>query len=202
MLPVESFDFDLLPNKLRAWCADVSERMQCPADFVGVSLMAAAGSMIGRKVGIRPKDRDDWTVIANQWALLIGRPGILKSPAMEEALRPLKRLSVRAETEFKTAQANYLTTAKVAKLRADVAHKEAAKQLAKDALADVSSLLKIVPQEEEPTLKRTSPTIRTLLPLGCCSSKIRTGSWCSGTSLSLCWTRSTARRTSPNAGSI
>jgi hypothetical protein len=154
LLPVESFDFDLLPNKLRARCADVSERMQCPADFVGVSLMAAAGSMIGRKVGIRPKDRDDWTVIANQWALLIGRPGILKSPAMEEALRPLKRLSVRAETEFKTAQANYQATAKVAKLRADVAHKEAAKQLAKDALADVSSLLKIVPQEEEPTLKR------------------------------------------------
>jgi hypothetical protein len=154
LLPVEGFDFDLLPDNLRAWCADVSERIQCPADFVGVSLMAAAGSMIGRKVGIRPKDKDDWTVVANQWAFLIGRPGILKSPAMEEALRPLKRLSVEAEAKFKTAQANYQATAKAAKLRADVAHKEAAKQLAKDALADVSNLLKIVPQEEQPMLKR------------------------------------------------
>ena len=31
------------------------------------------------------------------WALIIGRPGVLKSPAMEEALRPLKALSAKAE---------------------------------------------------------------------------------------------------------
>jgi len=35
--------------------------------------MAALGSMIGRKVAIRPQIEDDWEVIANQWALLIGR---------------------------------------------------------------------------------------------------------------------------------
>ena len=67
---------------------DVCERMQCPPDYVAVSVMAALGSIIGRKVMVRPQRADDWSVVANQWALAIGRPGVMKSPAMEEALRP------------------------------------------------------------------------------------------------------------------
>jgi len=98
--PGRSVDFDLLPEKLRAWGADVAERMQCPPDFVAVSGMAALGSILGRKVAIRPKIEDDWQGEPNQWALVIGRPGVLKSPAMEEALRPVKKLEAKAERDF------------------------------------------------------------------------------------------------------
>jgi hypothetical protein len=62
--PVAAFKFDLLPERVRPWVGDICERMQCPADYVAVSLMAARGSMIGRKVAIRPQVHDDWTVIA------------------------------------------------------------------------------------------------------------------------------------------
>jgi putative DNA primase/helicase len=44
LLPVASFDFDLLPERVRPWAADICERMQCPPDFVGVSAMAALGT--------------------------------------------------------------------------------------------------------------------------------------------------------------
>jgi hypothetical protein len=30
LLPVAPFDFDLLPEQLRSWGADIAERMQCP----------------------------------------------------------------------------------------------------------------------------------------------------------------------------
>jgi hypothetical protein len=93
LLPVASFDFELIPEQVRPWIVDICERIQCPPDYTGVSLMAALGSMIGRKVAIRPQSEDDWEVIGNQWALLIGRPGVLKSPTMEEVLKPLHRLS-------------------------------------------------------------------------------------------------------------
>ena len=68
--------------------------------------MAGAGSIIGRKVLVRPHLEDDWAVVANQWAMGIGRPGVMKSPAMDEALRPLRQRAV-AEQQLKSAHARY-----------------------------------------------------------------------------------------------
>ena len=59
--------------------------------------MVAYASVVGRKVAIRPKRRDDWTVVPNLWGTIIGRPGTLKSPALQEALRPLSLLEKAAK---------------------------------------------------------------------------------------------------------
>ena len=142
-----------MPAGLRPWVDDVSDRMQCPPDFVAVSVMAGIGSIIGRKVAIRPQSNNDWQIFPNQWALLIGRPGILKSPSMEEALRPLKRLAANAETIFKKAASEYEVRAKIAKLRADENTKKAAKALRGDPKSDISALL-TAETLEEPTLRR------------------------------------------------
>ncbi|MDO9450681.1 MAG: DUF3987 domain-containing protein, partial [Rugosibacter sp.] len=96
LLPVMAFDFALLPDTLTPWARDICERVQCAPDYVGVAIMAGLGSIIGRKLGIRPQARTDWTVTPNQWALVVGRPGVLKSPALEAALSPIKRLAAMA----------------------------------------------------------------------------------------------------------
>ena len=75
---------------------DIAERMQCPPDFIAAAAIVALGSVIGRRCGIRPKRHDDWTVVPNLWGAVIGRPGVLKSPAIQEALRPLHRLEAEA----------------------------------------------------------------------------------------------------------
>jgi Protein of unknown function (DUF3987) len=154
LLPVAPFDLALIPEKLRPWVSDVYERMQCPPDYIGVSLMAALGSIIGRKVAIRPQVHDDWSVIANQWALLIGRPGVLKSPAMEEMLRPLRKLSAIAENTLKKELVAFEVKATAAKILRDENLKKAAKILRKDQTADISLLLDTGEQSSEPTLKR------------------------------------------------
>ena len=66
------------------------------------------------------------------WALLIGRSGVLKSPAMEEALAPLKILSAKAEPAFKKECFEYQVTANVTKLRAQENMKKATKLLQKE----------------------------------------------------------------------
>jgi putative DNA primase/helicase len=129
LLPVDPFRFELLPEGLRPWVNDVSERMQCAPDFVAVGVMAALGSIIGRKVAIRPMAQDDWTVVGNQWALCIGRPGVLKSPAMEEALRPLKRLSAKAEEVYRQACSTHALDEKLAELQTGEALKRAREHL-------------------------------------------------------------------------
>ena len=93
---MEPFRFELLPESLRPWVQDICERVQCPPDYVGAASITALTAALGRKVAIRPQAQTDWTVVGNPWALIIGRPGVLKSPAMEAALAPLKRLAGKA----------------------------------------------------------------------------------------------------------
>jgi Protein of unknown function (DUF3987) len=98
--PVPAFDDALLPEALRSWVADVGARVQCPADFVAVGVMVSAAAVIGRKVAIRPKRQDDWAVVPNLWGLAVGPPGLMKSPALAEALRPLSRLVSDAHAQY------------------------------------------------------------------------------------------------------
>ena len=91
MPAVPAFNFDCLPETLRPRIKDISERMQCPPDFPAVATIIGAGSVLGRKIGIRPKRHDDWLEIANLWGEIIAPPGFLKTPALQEALIPLRQ---------------------------------------------------------------------------------------------------------------
>jgi len=153
LLPVAPFDFDLLPESLRQWVEDIAERIQCPPDFVAAAVMAALSVLIMRKVGIRPQAKTDWTVICNLWALIVGRPGVLKSPALEAALAPLKRLIAAAMDEYQKADTTYQIEAQAAKLRKEAAEKQARKALEKNPGADLLALL-AVDEVGPPRLKR------------------------------------------------
>jgi putative DNA primase/helicase len=98
--PVPAFDPALLPTSFAPWIADIAERAQCPIDFVAIAAVVAAGAVLGRQCTIRPKQHDDWTVVPNLWGVAIGRPGIMKSPALDEACRPLQRLVTEAHAVY------------------------------------------------------------------------------------------------------
>lgn len=100
LLPVAPFDFALLPTKLERSTRDISERMQCPPDYVAVAAMIALATVVGARIGIRPKQYDNWLVVPNLWGAVVGRPGVLKSPAIMEALRPLLQLDADARKDF------------------------------------------------------------------------------------------------------
>lgn len=96
-----SLPTDLIPGPLQRWLCDAADRAQIPLEFVAAPAIVALSSILGRSVGIYPKRHDDWLVVPNLWGALIGRPGVLKSPAIAEALRPLRRLAMEAQEEFK-----------------------------------------------------------------------------------------------------
>jgi putative DNA primase/helicase len=92
-LPVEKFDFDLLPSSLQPWAKDLQHRLQCPADYVGVSIMIGLATSVGNKITVQPKANDHtWLVVPNQWGLLIGQPSSMKSPAMDSALKHIHKM--------------------------------------------------------------------------------------------------------------
>lgn len=98
--PVAPFSLELLPNAFRGWVQDIVARSQCPPDFPAVGAMVSLAALVGRKVGIRPKRRDNWTVVPNLWGATIGRSGLLKTPMLEETTRPLKRIEIEAKGRY------------------------------------------------------------------------------------------------------
>jgi len=163
--PVAPFDFALLPESLKTWAADIVDRMQCPPDYVAVTVIVAVAAVIGRKIGIRPQASTDWVVILNLWALLIGRPGVLKSPAMEAILSILKRLAAVALDQYNAELREYEMTKLAEKLRGEAAEKAARAALKKDPNADVSGLLSIE-KTEPPVLRRYMANDTTAAALG------------------------------------
>lgn len=153
LLPVMAFDYALLPDTLTPWARDICERVQCAPDYVAVAIMAGLGSIIGRKLGVRPQAFTDWTVTPNQWAIVVGRPGVLKSPALEAALSPIKRLAAVATEVHKAEIEQHRIAVRVAKLAAEEGEKSARKLLGKVPSADVSHLLG-TEEPEAPALRR------------------------------------------------
>ena len=152
LLPVALFDYAFLPKSISPWVQDISERMQCPPDFVGVAAMVALGSTIGRKVGVRPQRKTDWLEVPNLWGCIIGRPGAMKSPAMAEALKPLNQLDAKARDENDVAAKAFAIEAEVHKLAKEDAAKKARAAL-KDGAKGISALMDL-PEPDEPKTRR------------------------------------------------
>ena len=114
------FDYNLLPGTLRDWVSDIAERMQCPPDFPAVTAMIALAGTVGRQVGIRPKRFDDWTVVPNLWAALIGRPSMMKTPPLKATLQPLDILNGAEIESYTQRYAEFEKEREVGRLRKSV----------------------------------------------------------------------------------
>lgn len=114
--PVKALDVDLIPAPLKAWLLDIADRMQIPPDFSTAAAFVALGCVIGRGCGIHPKKHDDWLVVPNLMGAVIGRPSMMKTPALEQAFKPFDRLEVLAKEEHGKVMAEYEFQTKVEKL--------------------------------------------------------------------------------------
>jgi putative DNA primase/helicase len=163
--PVAPFAAAMLPEAVRPFVEDVAERMQCPIDFPAIAMMIVLAGVVGRKVAVRPKRKDDWTVVANLWGLVVGRPGLMKTPAISEPMKFLKRLEIEAKAAHEADMNEYLAAEMVAK-----AAKQNAEQAVKKALKDGVDATEIarqaIEQEQEPPTRRryqvNDPTVEKL----------------------------------------
>lgn len=126
---VPAFDPDLLPDSLRPWVTDISERMQCPLDYPATACMVALSAVVGRQVTIRPQEQDDWTVVSNLWGAIIGPPGAMKSPPMKEVLKPIEALEEAAREHHDHNMTAHEAKLKVAKQANKVADQKIKKAL-------------------------------------------------------------------------
>ena len=149
--PVAPLDTALLPGAIAPWVLDISERMQCPPDYIGAAALTALGAALGRKIGVAPEQQTDWFEVPNNWCCIVGRPGDLKSPAIGEALKPLHRLEVEARKTFDGDLEAYAKDLQLWKLRRDAAEAKAKKDLRTNPDATIQF---DIPEPQEPTERR------------------------------------------------
>lgn len=144
--PVPPFDPRLLPPAFRAWVSDVAERMQCPVEFLAVGAMVAAGSVLGNRIGVQPKRLDTgWVEVPNLWGAVVGRPGVMKSPALAQVLAPLKMLETNALQDFSATRAQF----EIDKMMFESAKKQIETNIKKGATV-LAHQLPIQPEEPQP----------------------------------------------------
>jgi putative DNA primase/helicase len=162
---VEPFALDLMPDALRPWIGDIADRVQCPPDFPAVASMVVLGSVLGRRVPVYPKRRDDWHEYPNLWGAIIGSPGVLKSPAISEVLRPLRELEhLSAEANAADVEDWRRKSAEAAIIR-DARKKAARTAAGKGKDFDVSGFMDD-DEDEPPAMRRYSVNDSSLEALG------------------------------------
>jgi len=166
--PVQPFTIELLPKVFRPWLEDATERMQCPLDFSAVGAMVAAAAVVGRQIGIRPKRHDDWLVVPNLWGAVVGRPSVLKSPALNVPMDMLSRLEMAAKEDHERETHEYKIRALIAKEEAkqDEANlKQALKNKREGEATDIARRIVNVASEDPPARRRyvtNDPTVEKL----------------------------------------
>ena len=150
---VSPFDLELLPEAMRGWVADIAHRMQCPPDFTAVGVVVALSSVIGARAVVKPKANDDFAVVPNLWGLIVGRPGVMKSPALAQAMAPLNWLEAMEREQWEAAHEAWELDCKVAELAAKQGERDAAKVASKDP-GRARALLQPLERPEEPRARR------------------------------------------------
>lgn len=98
---------DMLPDSIGNYVKDVCERIESPFEIGAVTALTLIGSLIGNKVGIRPKAKDNWTIIPNLWGMIIGKPSIKKTPVYSELYKAVGKLEAEANATYQEELKKY-----------------------------------------------------------------------------------------------
>ena len=138
-MPVAPFEASLLPAAVRAYVMDYAARMDNAApDYAAISVMIAAGAVIGGAAQIQPKRNDTgWKLVPNLWGSAIGYPSAMKTPSLKCGLDLLAHSQKVLDRDFMRRQSRYEAEKAIhgARRADNEARIEAATQAANSALS-------------------------------------------------------------------
>jgi hypothetical protein len=118
--PVPMLDLKMLPDSLRSYVEDISERMQTPLDFAAAAAITSLGGVVGRRALVQPKVHDtEWQVVPNLWGLNIAPPGYLKSPVLHAVTKPLAHV----EEMWRNEHAGEVAAYEAEKTKKEIKHR-------------------------------------------------------------------------------
>ena len=95
----------MFPAKLQDMVLALARQENYSIEYTMASLIAAASTAIGNAVNIRI--RGGWVSSPILYMILIGRPGMGKTPPLDFAFRPIRKLDAKVIKQFKIDMENY-----------------------------------------------------------------------------------------------
>ena len=83
----------VLPEVIEAFAFDRGMTMGCDMAGIAVSALAVCAAAIPDSIKLQPKKHDtEWQESARLWVALVGSPSTMKTPMMDAAAKPLRRI--------------------------------------------------------------------------------------------------------------
>jgi putative DNA primase/helicase len=130
LAPVPKLDPVMIPEPFRVWLTDAADRPSLAVEYPMSAAIVSVGAVLGRRLVVKPKRFDNWYVVPNVWGGACGKPGVMKTHAAEEGLKPLHRLAHEAWERHEAAVKAHAGTLLVLDAQVD-AKKAELKKLAK-----------------------------------------------------------------------
>ena len=83
------FPLDVFPQAVQSIMLDIAKYENYKTEFIATSMLSAVSAALGGTYRIRIKS--DWQSNGALYIILIGRPGLGKTPPLEAAYRPLRK---------------------------------------------------------------------------------------------------------------
>ena len=148
--PVGELSPEMLPDELRDYVLDVAHRLQCPPEYCAVAVLVLLAGLVGHKVRLRPKQYDDWEIVPILWAVLVGGPSAMKTPAIKAMRFALDAIEAEARRRHDQALADYQAESELAEIAKAAAKKKAKAQAEKGDLDAAKATLQAVEPPESP----------------------------------------------------
>lgn len=96
----EPFPLNAIPRLCRNYVQEVADAVGCDSAYVALPMLTSAGALAGNSR--RLKVKSTWHALPTLWTIVVGESGTGKTPAMTEAIRPIRQLQQQSLHQFQT----------------------------------------------------------------------------------------------------
>lgn len=98
----------LLPPLIERYALVESETMGADAGAIAMAALTVCAAAITDEIQLKMKKHNEvWRESARIWTGIVGDPGVMKSPIMRAAVRPLAKIDAKLFADYATAMARY-----------------------------------------------------------------------------------------------
>jgi hypothetical protein len=98
----------VLPDVIEAFAFDRGAVMGCDMGGLAVCALAVCGAAISDSIKLQPKKHDtEWLESPRLWVAPVGLPSTMKTPMMNVAVKPLRRIDAEMARDNQRAMADY-----------------------------------------------------------------------------------------------
>jgi len=92
------FPIDIFPENIQKYMLVSDQTLGLSVDFMGSSFLWMMSVIVGNTIKIEVKS--GWQEIATLWIAIVGKPGIGKTPSINQVIYPLREANVKEQKEY------------------------------------------------------------------------------------------------------